>query len=146
MPNRMRRLGTPRVDATAIRWRALPGACPADVGRRVRLDAVNQDRTVVGTISTSSARTTGGNWATGAMMKLRPDMLFLVLAAPQRALLILTERNMYDLCLKERSIGRVPPQIEFFHASLPNDLAAKLVSAKQRGADEARGVSVSKTR
>lgn len=80
------------------------------------------------------------------MMKLRPDMLFLVLAAPQRALLILTERNMYDLCLKERSIGRVPPQIEFFHASLPNDLAAKLVSAKQRGADEARGVSVSKTR
>jgi hypothetical protein len=109
-------------------------------------NAVNRDRTVVGTISTSSARTSGGNWATGAVMKLRSDMLFLVLAAPRRALLILTERNMYDLCLKERSIGRVPPQIEFFHASLPNDLAVKLVSAKQRGADEARGVTVSKTR
>jgi hypothetical protein len=103
-------------------------------------DAVNADRTVVGTISTSSAKTSGGNWATGAVMKLRSDMLFLLLAAPKRALLILTERNMYDLCQKEASIGRVPPQIEFFHAALPDDLAVKLIDAKRRSSEESRGI------
>jgi hypothetical protein len=108
-------------------------------------DAVNQDRTVVTTISTSSARTSGGNWATGAVMKLRSDMLFLLLAAPRRALLILTERNMYDLCIKEKSIGRAPQQIEFFHAPLPNELAAKLVTSKRRSADEASGIAPSGT-
>ncbi|HEV7242355.1 MAG TPA: hypothetical protein VGQ36_24210 [Thermoanaerobaculia bacterium] len=48
-------------------------------------DAVNRDRTVVATISTSSARTSGGNWATGAVMKLRSDMLFLVRSSQTRA-------------------------------------------------------------
>lgn len=104
-------------------------------------DAVNADRSVVGTISTGSARTVSGKLATGAVMKLRSDMLFLVLAAPKRALLILTERSMYDVCLKEASIGRVPPQIEFFHAPLTEELACKLVEAKRRGSEESLGTN-----
>jgi hypothetical protein len=102
-------------------------------------DAVNADRSVVATISTSSARTSSGKYATGAVMKLRSDMLFLMLAAPKRAVLILTERAMYDLCMKESSVGRVPPEIQFFHAALPEELACKLVQAKRRGTDESLG-------
>jgi hypothetical protein len=103
-------------------------------------DAVNADGSIVGTISTSSARTISGKWATGAVMKLRSDMLFLVLAAPKRTLLILTEKDMFELCKKEAASGRTPQQVEFFHAPLPNDLAGRLVDAKRRGSEEARGI------
>lgn len=99
-------------------------------------DAVNADCSVVASISTSSARTASGKLATGAVMKVRADMLFLVLAAPNQALLILTEKSMYDFFLKEASIGRVPPQIKFHHAPLPEELARKLVEAKHRSSYE----------
>jgi hypothetical protein len=69
-------------------------------------------------------------------MKLRSDMLFLVLASPKRALMILTERDMYELCEREKESGRVPRNIEFHHAPLPADLAAKLKIAKQVSSDE----------
>jgi hypothetical protein len=63
-------------------------------------DAVKRDGTVVATISTSGGTTSSGKLATGALMKLRSDMLFLTLAEPKRALLILTERQAFDLCRK----------------------------------------------
>jgi len=106
-------------------------------------DAVTADRSIVGTISTSSARTTSGKLATGAVMKLRSDMLFLVLAAAKRSILVLTEKDMFDWYQKEASIGRVPPQIEVVHAPLPNHLALKLVGAKRRSSDEALGIKPS---
>jgi hypothetical protein len=40
--------------------------------------------------------------------------------------MILTERDMYELCLKEAQAGRAPRNIEFLHAPLPMDLADKL--------------------
>ena len=104
-------------------------------------DAVNRERTVIATISTSSARTASGNWATGALMKLRSDVLFLVLAAPKRSLLIFSEKSMYELCQKEVAVGRMPQQLEFFHAPLPSDLAGKLAQAKKRSSDESLGVA-----
>ncbi|HEV7242356.1 MAG TPA: hypothetical protein VGQ36_24215 [Thermoanaerobaculia bacterium] len=58
----------------------------------------------------------------------------------------MTEYNMYGLCLKEASIGRVPQQIEFFHAPLPDELAVKLVAAKQQSADEAQGLRADRNR
>lgn len=64
-------------------------------------------------------------------MKLRSDMLFLMLAEPKRALVIPTEADVYQACLKERSGGRVPLEIEFFHAPMPDELAARLKAAKQ---------------
>jgi hypothetical protein len=103
-------------------------------------DAVSRDSLTIATISTSSARTASGNWATGALMKLRSDVLFLVLAAPKRSLLILSERSMYELCQKEAAVGRMPQQIEFFHVPLPPDLAEKLVQAKRRSSDESLGI------
>jgi hypothetical protein len=99
-------------------------------------DAVSSDGTMVANISTSSAKTSGGKHAVGKLMKLRSDMLFLVLAAPKRAAVILTERDMYELCEKEKGSGRVPQNISFYHAPLPTHLASKLKLAKQVSSDE----------
>jgi hypothetical protein len=74
-------------------------------------------------------------------MKLPSDILFLVLAAPKRSLLIFSERSMFELCQKEASLGRIPEQLEFFHAPLPPDLAAKLADAKKRSSDESLGIA-----
>lgn len=72
----------------------------------------------------------------GKLMKLRSDMLFLVLAAPEKALVVLTEQDMHQLCLKEKAGGRVPQNIEFVHAPLPDDLALKLLAARKVSSDE----------
>lgn len=99
-------------------------------------DAVSADNATLGTISTSNAKTSGGKLATGKVMKMRSDMLFLILAEPKNAVIILTERDMYDLCEKEKKSGRTPPHIQFHHAPLPPDLAAKLKLAKKVSSDE----------
>jgi hypothetical protein len=65
-------------------------------------DAVSADRSIVATISTSGTKTASGKHAVGKLLKLRADMLFLLLANAPRSLVVLTERDMYDLCLKER--------------------------------------------
>jgi hypothetical protein len=99
-------------------------------------DAVTADQSIVATISTSGATTSSGKNAVGKLMKLRSDMLFLILAAPKRALMILTEKDMYDAMQKERAGGRVPPEIEFYCAPLPTELAERLRSAKVVSAEE----------
>jgi hypothetical protein len=122
---------------------------PAEFGQpffreRVRLrsggvfdaDAVSADQLIVATISTSSATTSSGKNAVGKLMKLRSDMLFLLLAAPTRALMILPEKDMYDAMQKERAVGRVPPEIEFYCAPLPPELAQRLRTAKLASAAE----------
>ncbi len=50
--------------------------------------------------------------------------------------MILTKRDMYNLCVKEIEGGRAPRKLEFFHAPLPADLAAKLQIAKRASSDE----------
>jgi hypothetical protein len=99
-------------------------------------DAVSADGATIATISTSSAQTSGAKRGSGKLMKLRSDMLFLVLASPKRAIMIFTERDMFELCEKEKESGRAPRNIEFHHAPLPSDLAAKLLVAKRASSDE----------
>jgi len=69
-------------------------------------------------------------------MKLRSDMLFLLLAERPKSLVVLTERDMYDLCLRERQGGRVPTAIEFLYAELPSDLAERLRVARSASSSE----------
>lgn len=99
-------------------------------------DAVSADGTTVANISTSSAQTSGAKRGSGKLMKLRSEMLFLLLASPIRALMILTERDMFGLCEKEKGAGRAPRNIEFHHAPLPAHLADTLKVAKQVSSDE----------
>jgi len=122
---------------------------PATFGQRFRrervhlisggvfdFDAVSDDDKVVATISTSGAATSGGKLAVGKLLKIRSDMLFLLLAQAERKLVVLTEQDMLDLCLKEREGGRVPSEIEFYHAKIPGALRAKLTDARKSASDE----------
>jgi hypothetical protein len=102
-------------------------------------DAVNEDRSIVGTISTWGARASRGKHAVGKILKLRSDMLFLTMVEAQRRIVILTERDMYDQCTRERAEGRVPPEIEFGCAVLPDEINRRLVAARQKAFGAAGG-------
>ena len=102
-------------------------------------DAVSEDRSVVATISTSGSKTSSGKHAVGKILKLRADMLFLTMVEAKRRLVILTERDMLEQCKKEKAGGRVPPEIEFDCAVIPDDLRARLVAARLKASSESLG-------
>lgn len=105
-------------------------------GGQFDFDAVSDDRSVICTISTSTSKTRSGNYAVGKMMKLRADMLFLLMAPARQRIVVLTSKDMYEQCMKEKQNGRVPSQIGFLHAELPPELAGKLAAAQQMASDE----------
>ena len=59
-------------------------------------DAVSSDKTIIASISTSGSRTASGKYATGKMMKLRSDILFLLMTNAVRRLVILCETDRND--------------------------------------------------
>jgi hypothetical protein len=93
-------------------------------------DAVSEDGSIVANISTSSGVTSGGKIPSGKVHKLRADMLFLLMVKADHRLIVLTEKGMYDLCIKERANGRVPLEIEFALAELPEMLRKSLREAR----------------
>jgi hypothetical protein len=100
-------------------------------------DAVSQDRKIAASISTSGGKTARGKHAAGKLLKLRSDMLFLLLAKePEKRIIVLTESDMYDVCLKEKVGGRVPQEIEFVLAELPDDLRKRLTQAREKASKE----------
>jgi hypothetical protein len=102
-------------------------------------DAVSEDRSIVATISTSGAKTAGGKHAVGKILKLRSDMLFLILVEAQRRIIVLTEQDMCDQCEKEAQWGRVPKEIECVCAPIPEELRTRLVAARLIASRELAG-------
>ena len=102
-------------------------------------DAVSEDLRIVAAISTSGARTSGGKTAVGKMLKVRSDMYFLLLAQAERRIVVLTERDMYEQCLKEADGGRVPKSIEFVHVEIPSELHARLIASRAEASNELSG-------
>lgn len=109
---------------------------PLSSGGVFDFDAVSADKTIIASISTSGARTASGKHAVGKLMKLRSDMLFLLMSEAARKVIVLCEPDMLALCLRERDSGRVPKEIEFVHAPLPDELAIRLVAARKLGSEE----------
>lgn len=99
-------------------------------------DAVSEDRSIVATISTSGSKTSGGKHAVGKILKLRSDMLFLTMVVAKQRLIILTERDMCDQCEREAAGGRVPPEITFACATIPDELRVRLVAARLTASGE----------
>jgi len=94
-------------------------------------DAVSGDKSIVATISTSGAKTSGGKYAVGKILKIRSDMLFLTMVEAKRRVVVLTEQDMYEQCLKEN---------EFVYAPLPEKLNELLVAARRKASVESGGV------
>lgn len=109
---------------------------PLRSGGKFDFDAVSSDEKIIATISTSSSLTSGGKHGIGKMMKLRSDMLFLIMAAAERRIVILTEQDMYKKCLAEAKGGRVPPEVEFVLATIPEELRERLEKAKAKSSAE----------
>jgi hypothetical protein len=99
-------------------------------------DAVSEDHSIVATISTSGSKTAGGKNAVGKMLKLRSDMLFLTLVEAKRRLIVLTEKDMCSQCEKEFESGRVPKEIEFAYAPIPDELRTRLSAARLTASEE----------
>lgn len=99
-------------------------------------DAVSADRKIVAAISTSGALTASGRYAVGKMQKIRSDMYFLLLAEADRRIVVLTEKDMHEQCLKEAQGGRVPSSIEFVRAEIPLKLEARLRASRRTASDE----------
>ncbi len=99
-------------------------------------DAVSEDQSIVATISTSGSKTAGGKYASGKVLKLRSDMLFLTMVKAKRRIIVLTESDMLEQFKKEVTGGRVPPEIEFVCAEIPEALRSRLVAARLKSSDE----------
>ena len=70
-------------------------------------------------------------------------MLFLTMVEAKRRIIVLTERDMCDYCEKEAAGGRVPPEIEFVCAIIPDDLRTRLAAARSKASAESLGKAVS---
>jgi hypothetical protein len=93
-------------------------------------DAVSSDGLIVANISTSSALTARNKPGIAKMQKLRSDILFLLMVEAKTRLIILSEKDMFDQCLREKKAGRIPQEIEFVNAEIPESLKDRLTEAK----------------
>lgn len=109
---------------------------PLRSGGNFDFDAVSEGDKIIATISTSSSLTSGGKHGVGKMMKLRSDMLFLIMTQAERRLVVLTEMDMHERCLAEAAGGRVPPEVEFVLAQIPGALRERLVVTKAESSAE----------
>lgn len=124
----------------AFRASFAPRKLPLRSGGHFDFDAVSPDGRIVANISTSSHRLASGKHGVGKVMKLRSDMLFLLLAECERRLVVLTEADMYAWWQGEIGRGRVPREIELVHAPIPEEMAIELRRARARASDEVRAV------
>ena len=60
----------------------------------------------------------------------------MLLAEAERRIVVLTEKDMYERCIKEVQGGRVPSSIEFVRAEIPLELEARLQISRGTASDE----------
>lgn len=63
-------------------------------------------------------------------------MLFLTMAEAKRQVIVLTEQDMCEQCQKEFEGGRVPKEIEFVRAIIPDELRARLIASREKASSE----------
>ena len=100
-------------------------------GGAFAFDAVNEDESIVITVSTSASRTATGKLATAKYQKLKTDALYLLhLQEPARRIMVFTEPCMRDYFQKAAKAGRFPPNIELLHIALPSELQEQVLETR----------------
>ena len=104
---------------------------------KFEFDAVSSDGSIVGNISTSSARTAGNKLATAKIQKIKCDTLYLLHAkGAKKRLLIFTELDMLRHFEKEVKNGRFPKGVKLIHVALPDSLQHEIEIARKIASDE----------
>jgi hypothetical protein len=111
-----------------------------NTGGKFEFDAVSADNKILACISTNAGRTISmrgrSKKARPKLHKIRSDILYMLCSEAQRRLVILTDLNMYDLCMEEVNGGRMPQGIEFLLADVPNEMQDRLGREHYDGACE----------
>ena len=105
-------------------------------GGQFDFDAVSPDDRIAAVISASAGKTASGRNALPKLMKIRSDILFLLMSDLDRRLVIMSDKLLHDLCLAEMQKGRMPPGVELWHAPLPLTLEERLRQSRIVAADE----------
>lgn len=98
-------------------------------GGEFQCDAVSEDRKILASICTNAGKTISlkrSKKATPKLHKVRSDILYMMCAEAERRIVILTDRNMYDLCMEQVNAGRMPVGIEFLLAEIPSEMLEQL--------------------
>ena len=112
------------------------GPCRFSSGGTTKFSAVSLDRKIVAAISTGGATTAAGKPGVGKRAAILAQILFLVMAETERRLVILTEKSMLDWCNQESRGGRMPLNVEFHLADLPDELRLRLDVSKKTASRE----------
>lgn len=124
--------------------REFPGQCFSTAkvqltsGGVHEFNAVSYTREIIVNITTSDARTASGKLAIGKLTKVRADMFFLMMTNASIKVLAFTEKSMYELCQREKELGRIPGSIRLMPVPLPTDLEERLTKSKKDASDEVR--------
>jgi hypothetical protein len=117
----------------------VPRSLPLEWGGEFEFDGVSADGSVGVCVSTSSYKTSRQKGGSGKAQKIKADTLYLLFAKTlKRRILVFTEKDMLDHFLGQRAKGRFPSAsiIELLLVQIPEDLAARLVEAKQTASSE----------
>lgn len=113
------RVGTKRDGSTAVH----------------EFDAVSSDGTVVASVKATSGRTAGNKNPSGKIKDAYAELHFLGLVDAPSRILVLTDRDFYELFSRE-SDGKRPPGVELLHVNLPSDIQRRVEIAKRAASDE----------
>lgn len=112
-------------------------------GGEFAFDAVNQNGSRVGLVSTSPSKTAKGKLATGPYHKMKGDALNLLHVQGQVSLfMVFTESTLHERFMKEAKNGRFPPNIELLHVPLPEDIQMKLLASRKVASQEVTRMDV----
>jgi hypothetical protein len=102
-------------------------------GGHFAFDAVNEDQSLVGLVSTSPSKTASGGAATAKIQKLKCDSLYLLnINSDPRKFMVFSEISMLDHFRNDVKTGRFPDNIELIHINLPREIYINVLAARKQ--------------
>jgi hypothetical protein len=98
-------------------------------------DAVSADRRIVAGIKSSSAKTSGEKNPSGKIASAFQELYFLVLVKAEIKILVLTDRDFFDLLIK-RTRNKLPSNIQLLYCPLSVELDSLVRSITFEASDE----------
>ncbi|WP_147446959.1 hypothetical protein [Corallococcus sp. CA054B] len=109
-------------------------------GGTFEFDAVADDESVIGLVSTSTWKTVTGNANTGAIRKIRSDLLRFTQLPNSSSILVLgfTEFATAEGFLREKNRGKISSRVEIIHFPLPKDIQLLVEAGRVESRSEQR--------